>query len=403
MNRNDDIERVLEQWFTEGPRHMPDRLFDGTLERIERLPRGRLADLQSRLPAMNLNVRLAAAAALIVVLAGASFVLSRAPDVGTSPSPTPAALADAIQAQWTSVGDRPCFGISECHSPYSILVDATTLHVGEFKGDIVSTWSLGPAGELLVSAPQSLVVNKGWHECGYGAEGSYRVSVSPDAATLTLTLANDSCQNRAGILPGEWTRSECTWGWLLCFPERHAGPAPHVASVFRPFGPASSARFAYTIAASILAESDANIQFGNPYAPEGMGILVVAQATLDASGCGDDPGQAEMTPTGIAAWLASFPTLVVTTPVPIRIGGLSGVMVDVSRNTDITVLCGTNFGVWTIGSALMKVHADDKIRVILLERPDDVTLVITSTGRGFPDWHPVTDAMPIIEGFEFQP
>ena len=70
MTRNDDIERVLQQWFTEGPRHMSDRLFDGTFERIERLPKRRLAGLGMRLPAMNLNIRLAAAAAVVVALVG---------------------------------------------------------------------------------------------------------------------------------------------------------------------------------------------------------------------------------------------------------------------------------------------------------------------------------------------
>ena len=40
MTRDQDIERVLERWFTEGPTQMPDRLFE-YVDHIDRLPQRR--------------------------------------------------------------------------------------------------------------------------------------------------------------------------------------------------------------------------------------------------------------------------------------------------------------------------------------------------------------------------
>ena len=48
MTRPRDIERVLEAWFLDGPSHMPDRLFDAVLDRVERVPQRRLARLSLR-------------------------------------------------------------------------------------------------------------------------------------------------------------------------------------------------------------------------------------------------------------------------------------------------------------------------------------------------------------------
>ncbi|MGZ5214628.1 MAG: hypothetical protein ACXWEN_12880, partial [Actinomycetota bacterium] len=154
MTRNDDIERVLEQWFTEGPRHMSDRLFDGTLERIDRLPRGRLADLQSRLHVMNLNVRLAAAAAVVILLAGIGFtVFDRGPGIGSTPSPAPttnsAEVAAMLQSWWEAVGDRVSPG-DWGPTDNSFNIDPTRLGIEQLHGNVLSSWSLIDGGSRLV-------------------------------------------------------------------------------------------------------------------------------------------------------------------------------------------------------------------------------------------------------------
>lgn len=92
MNRERDIERVLDAWLQPGPTVMPDRLFDDVLERIERQPQRRLARLQRRITTMRPITILAAAAALTVAVGTGIVLLNRSPstDVG-GPSPAPGA------------------------------------------------------------------------------------------------------------------------------------------------------------------------------------------------------------------------------------------------------------------------------------------------------------------------
>ena len=70
MTHDQDIERVLDRWFSEGPTQMPERFLVDTLDRIDRAPQPRLAGLRTRLPAMHPGLRLAAAAAVVLAVAG---------------------------------------------------------------------------------------------------------------------------------------------------------------------------------------------------------------------------------------------------------------------------------------------------------------------------------------------
>ena len=220
MNRNDDIERVLELWFTEGPRHMPDRLFDATFERIERLPKRRLADLQSRLPAMNLNLRLAAAAALVVALVGAGFIaMNGIPSVGNQPSPSPTTeptvTGAALQSWWSAVGDRDSpadWGPTD----NTFQIDATGLAIEQTHGNVLSSWSLIDGGSRLVLRWEREVLgsvpsNQRWG-CYVGDEGVYSVRFAEGGARMTLGLVSDPCAPRAAFVAGEWIRCGTSCG-----------------------------------------------------------------------------------------------------------------------------------------------------------------------------------------------
>jgi hypothetical protein len=234
MTRDDDIERVLELWLAEGPRHMSDSLFQGTLERIDRLPRGRLADLQSRMPTMNLNFRLAAAAAILITIVGAGLVTTRVPGVGGQPSPTPStdasASAAALQSLWEAVGDRQSpgdWGVDD----NSFNIDSTGLRIEQLHGDVLSTISLTEGGSRLVltfrhGTPAGVGnTNQQWR-CQVGDEGTYSLRLSPDGRTLTLGLVSDPCVPRAAFLPGDWRRSICVPGYYACMPESGGSVAP---------------------------------------------------------------------------------------------------------------------------------------------------------------------------------
>lgn len=391
MKRNDDIERILAQWLTEGPRHMSDRLFDGTLDRIDRLPRGRLADLQSRLPAMTLNVRLAAAAAFLVAILGAGLVvMNGVPRVGSKPSPTPSAsirpaIASDLQAAWLSATPRSVPGGS-AERTYQLLLDRETLVLGQTNTEMTSVWSIDRPGHLQVRLLSSTV---GYWSCAPGAKGSYDIAISADGNALIVTPQVEACLMQADVLTGTWRRTD---GGVLT-------PGLSAAQVFRPFGPATAGRLWHSM--QPITESEGNIQFANPGAPNGPGIIMAA-AELDATdaACGTDPAGVEHSPLGIATWLATFPSLVVSPPQPVAIGGLNGLSVDISRSSDTSVRCGTTFGIWTLGSVLLKVHSGDMDRVILLDRLDGQTIAISVSTSG-PTWDAVARAMPIIESFEF--
>jgi hypothetical protein len=293
MTRNDDIERVLQQWFTEGPRHMSDRLFDGTLDRIDRLPRGRLADLQSRLPAMYLNVRLVAAAMVLVAVAGAGLVLlNRMPGVGSRPVPTP--------------------------SP-SATVDPS---------------------------PVNRYVAPGFRPFGFGTTGTFSATVPLDDVRR--------------VAPGSATT---------------------------------------------------DLQLVNPFGPEGSSwIFIVSgiQPSSDRSlpACIPAWTGAERTPTALAAWLGTFTAIEVSRPQPVTIGGLPGVVVDITERPDASKVCGVyrlsdgpRIQLLGGGSSL---YGASKLRLILLDRGDGESILIDVGTRYEPTWASVDAAMSIVNGFEFR-
>lgn len=276
MNRNDDIELVLEQWFTEGPRHMSDRLFDGTLDQIERLPRGRLADLQSRLPAMHVNLRLAAAAAVLIAVAGVSLaVINRIPGAGAPVSPSPTAVR-------------------------------------------------------------------------------------------------------------------------------------YVAQTFRPFGPGTGGTFSATMRLDVLGVEDTTqLQLVNPFGPSGSSWIFIVSGirpgTEPASAsCAAPFSASQRTPAALAAWLGTFASLEVSPPQPVTIGGLPGVVVDITERPDASKACGVEqadgqrIELLAGGSWL---HPDTKLRLILLDRGDGESILIDIGSET--TWASVDAAMSIVDGFEF--
>ena len=231
MTRNDDIERVLQQWFTEGPRHMSDRVFDGTFERIERLPRRRFADFLERLPAMHLNLRLAVGAAVLVALVGTGLIVMHGlPSVGTQPSPSPtsdpAVTGAALQSWWSAVGDRLSPG-DWGPTDNTFEIDATGLGIEQVHGNVLSSWYLIDGGSRLVVRWEREVIGsvpsyERWG-CQIGDEGIYAVRLGDGGATLTLGLISDPCAPRAVFLPGAWAR--CAGG-SSCVVDVPSRPSP---------------------------------------------------------------------------------------------------------------------------------------------------------------------------------
>jgi virginiamycin B lyase len=126
MTRERDIERVLEAWLEPGASEMPDRLFDGIVDRIERVPQRRFAWTTLRFTNMISPLKLAAvvAIAIAIVVGTGRLWLSGVPETGgavpSAPSCEPASslsspagprveqvpAGDAADPRWFAADDQ---------------------------------------------------------------------------------------------------------------------------------------------------------------------------------------------------------------------------------------------------------------------------------------------------------
>jgi hypothetical protein len=107
MNPDRDFDRLLDQWFADGPSEVADRVLVEVADRIERQSQRPAWRLPGRDFQMNLKLRwIAAAAVLVVAIFAGTKVLAPTPNSGTggvsptassspSPSPSPAATSAA--------------------------------------------------------------------------------------------------------------------------------------------------------------------------------------------------------------------------------------------------------------------------------------------------------------------
>jgi hypothetical protein len=428
MNRKDDIELVLEHWLDDGPRHMPDRLFERTFERIDALPRRRLVDLGLRLPTMHLNVRIALVAALFAALAGAGLIAlggaAPAPRPSLTPTVPPVSVLQSLDGRWDSDGVRL---IPNTGSSYGMdfTITPNRLDLDVYPYGLASSIAAAPDGSLhldLLDPGAQSAGNKHW-KCSTGDQGEYRIAVSADGNTLTLTPTHDPCLTRSAVLVGAWTRWPCAPTAPSC--PSDLAPGRHVALHFEPFntqaGVPSSGSLSYVVPAGWAVpyvvpswpneESYSLFQLERPVddiAP----INVVANTqphTERQTGnnfsprcTGDDTAVGD-TPQQIGAWLQTIPGIVVTRPAPITVGGLTGVMLDVSAVPGYAVHCvsaDAGDSVITFQGS-MTVDPGTSHRYILLDTGSHATLLIEIWARSDTFDALIAEAMPVIQTFEF--
>jgi hypothetical protein len=463
MNRERDIERVLDAWLQPGPTVMPDRLFDDVLERIDRQPQRRLARIQLRISTMR-PITLLAAAAAIVVAVGAGIVLLGRPSTpnvgGPTPAPSVAPAPSASAAPSASTSGNPVAALPaelshtwigapravpapfpQDTSVQVLSMDAAThgLHLSFSPGDsrILNSFVEVPApDELRVTLTGE--IGSG---CASGDQGRYRWSLSSDGITLTLEAVSDTCAPRAQVLPGAWTRSACRNTSDACL---GAVPAGTYSSVF--FGPRGVPDKAYgafgalrfTVpdgwanahdgpsSYALVPAADYAGEAGDPAAAAASHGVSVYGWTPRLAQTDDCSPQLEPGPSAtvddLAAWVAGRQGVEATTPTALTIGGRPAKMLDVAVAADWTATCPAGDGSSQIpavallsadvGSDLVPLpfagwdgwlRAGQRMRLVFVDIGGGATATIAIYDSSSPSRFDelVAAAMPVIATFEF--
>jgi hypothetical protein len=427
MTRPDDIERVLDQFYAEGPSEMPDRLFLGVIDRIERVPQRRLA-FMTRFTNMNSNLRLAAAAAIVVAVVGVgAFALSQRSDVGpqatATVSPSLGATPGASLSPMPAALAYPWIGPPRTVPEITPSLDGALLlfdHSGggtlsydrlwhgyntEMNNILSSTVGL-PSPDTLVFA--LLGAENG---CQKGDRGSYTFSLGPSGKTLALHAIADACAARSTAISGDWNRINDR----TCACLGDMDPGAHVSAIFNPFVEPSAwvrnyGAFSYEVAAGWQngADEDSNYFLTKQGTAEGGPQIVLwsgAAANSQDASCAPalEPGIGR-TPAALASWLKGLPGVVATTPALITVGGLSGMTLDLSMKPTWThSYCNSpNPSVRTLNE--LDVAGTTHERIILLDAGSGGTLLVEidapdkATFDAF-----VVDAMQVVNTFQFKP
>lgn len=396
----------------------------------------------------------AAAGVVALVVAGAVLVQRPQAQVGNqsptpplaSPSPSPVSLQD-LQAKWESVGPRPVPPGDSTRK--AMTIDQAGLRIASYKGDITSLASMPPpAGQLVLD-----LTNEQW-ECTTGDRGTYDVTLSPpeplapDQQLLTLTSAGDSCDVREGILAGDWRRWPCppTYDYAFCTGASEKAAGRYVAPYFKPFGRGTSGQLAYTIPTGW-----AQLDYSPAWAPPGMcfsedstvcrtnfilttlaapGVPAITVSSALAIShrpvtrgaptltCPSPSVFSALSAAEIADHLGSLPWLTVSNRVPLTVGGLPGVRIDVSLTPGFVDPCSHGTGadgtfeyskdieVFTEtsgagGSLYLNPDTAGYAKFVILDISQArVVIALTASDRASLDALSA-NTMPVIETFEF--
>lgn len=461
MTRDRDIERIIETWLAPGPTGMPDHLFDSIVDRVERQPQARTARIRQRFHEMPPVLRIAAIAAVLALTFGIGAVVvggvldtdppapTTQPSPATSaspapnPSPSPAASGEAalpaeLAHPW--VGAPRAFaslGTATEALPVLDLDPANTIG-GSY---VAVTLDLGPAfliSEASVVADGRLRVETaiGDSACTNGDVGEYGYAISADGMILTLDAVSDTCDARAEIYTGTWTRTDCRNDDFLCLGDVPAGT--YVSTLLDIRTAAHSlvsergahGQLRYTVPAGwanafdwvngydivpsdAYATADAN---AHPITWHGIYVepRVVASAQDDECRNVAEPGIGR-TRDALTAWMTGHPGVeVLAPPAAATVGGLPATTFDIGLDPAWTKTCpdvedgtatamlvreegpSTEGWSWSIGAA-------ERQRIILVEIAPDNVMMIAIVDASSPSRFDelVEAATPIVESIEF--
>jgi len=434
MNRRRDIERVLDAWLVDGSSHMPERLFEAVLDRVERTPQRRRPWSILRFPPMTPRLFLTTAAAIVVAVSAVGFAALNGPSDGAPPgsSPTPSPSPSSPVASQTGalldLGPREIrdyIWLAEPHGveELGVEVDMTALifRGGRLRFETGLTWLL--QSEMRAGVPNELVFTsvESPGGCAVGDVGRYHWSLSPGGTKLLLDHIQDECSSRAAVLPGEWQRSACADPDSWCLGPLEAGS--YASQFFDPFVPAGvdpKPRFGALTYEVTTSDWENGHDWALAYqlrpvaSPDDAGIFLFGDvlAVSEADPClqASEPTVGR-TADEIVEWLTRATGVAATSPEPVTVGGLAGWRLDVAMAPDWTGTCSWSNGalarpLFTDADPRDGFHwgleSDTRMRLWLLALPDGRALLVDVAGDASTYAAIVDEATAIVESFEFK-
>lgn len=348
------------------------------------------------------------------------------PEVTPTPGPTASAggpIPDVLRHSWarpaavTPGGDRWGSGF--------LSLSSDPIAFGPQPGAGASK------SAIVAGGPDSIIVTATLETqgCAVGDVGTYHWTVEGKGTVLTLApIGADACRARETALAGGWVRSDLPLSGGGGTP---LAPGVHATSIFDPLGdPAAPIRLSYTVAGEwhVLDDSPTTMLLHHaPDASQGQPsadylMALMAQPRLAAEPrAGVECGLVGAAPGvggGIDALVAAItagPGVVSTPPVAITVGGYQGLMLDLQLADSWTAGCEAPDGpiAWVpilvdTGSSpgpTVGIGRDRPMRIILLDLMDGRTMavIISDGGPTLPSVFQahVTEAMPVVESFEF--
>ena len=374
-------------------------------------------------------LRMIVMGALLSGCGGAATTLPPAPDATASPvqlSPSPTTsittssggpIPEAIRYAWIAA-PREIPGLDEpAVSAVMAIKQATMLFNANDNGKVVLA-SRVSAVDARTLRFELLADGSG---CQRGDIGTYSYQLSATGRGLSLRLLQEPCAARGAAIQGSWNRAGTCPAGGVCLGDMDAGT--HVSAVFTPFRPPSTWRDDYGRFSFTVPDGWTNLEDGKDdyvlatrdAAPDTDILLIagVAPHVQDAA-CSELASPAPgvgTSPQAIAKWIRTIPGLITTKPTPTEVGGIQGVMLDVSVSPASTHHCPFidaagaqlfspsdpksefDFGVWGHG----------RLRLFLLDLGESRTLMIDIEAPDKATWDAlVPQAMPIVQSFTFR-
>lgn len=426
MNRQRDIDRVLDAWFVDGASGIPDRLFDAVLEEVGRMPQRRRPWSNLRVQPMSLQARVAAAAAVIVLIGGAGLAaLNMRPadiNVGGTASPSAAPTLPPVSADSRLPADLEFtfLGPLRANPPAPQGEDRSLIGFAEMEFRLNDR--LLPSTATMPSVRHVRLVSTGVAGgCAVGDQGLYAWNSSLRWSRVTFTLVADECAARAAVVPGDWLRANCATEDNFCLGRLEPGSyASHYIDPSIPYDGAWKPRFgAITYDVPNGWENTADYPttyFLQPWDASGhMGVFVHSEAVIMSAdeSCTElpEPGVGR-TAEAMTTYLTSAEGIVATTPVATTIGGLAGWTFDISLDPSWTRSCPHAAGTparalftdpdRVDGGTSVVQQAGAPKRLWLLDLDDGRTLVIYATAANQAAWDEMlVEATPIVESMNF--